>query len=233
MTASRSRTFAVLVIVIAFIALAALALLARGYRPGRDGVPVPSAALGIAAGRLAQPGTSSAPSPASPTVVAGVTFQPPAVIPALTTASAPPTSPPALPDNGTVALAPCELGLAVPTEQAGLANLIPLVPLFGPFSPEAFAFMPAFEPAVPLAGPAIIAGGEQLAAHQAELDAIVAAGRPVERAAFEALLPLYGPYREQFLAAESESASTIAPAIGTLAAAPGATCVPAALAQLF
>ena len=232
MTVSRSRTVAVLVIVVAFIALAALALLARGYRPGRDGVPVPGTALGIATARVAQP-ASSASNPASPTLVAGVSFEAPGGAPAPASAAAAPTAPPSSPDQGTVALAPCELGLAVPTEQAGLADLVSLVPLFGPFSPEAFAFMPAFEPAFPLAGPMIIAGGEQLAAHQAELDAIVAASRPVELAAFEALLPFYGPYRAQFLAAEGDLASTIAPGVAALAAAPGATCVPAALAQLF
>lgn len=42
MSATRTRIIAV-IIVAAFIALAAFALLARAYRPGREGVEVPGA----------------------------------------------------------------------------------------------------------------------------------------------------------------------------------------------
>jgi hypothetical protein len=132
-----------------------------------------------------------------------------------------------------VQLAACELGLPVPNEQAGLANLVTLVPAFGPFSPEAFAMVPAFAPAFPLFGPMIIAGGEQLDAHADEINTLISAAHPLEQAGFDALNPLYGPYRQQFLAAETQLASTLQPGVAAFASAPGATCVPAALGLLF
>jgi len=47
MTASRTRAVAVVVIVVAFVALAVFALLARAYQPGRDGVRVPNGVLAL------------------------------------------------------------------------------------------------------------------------------------------------------------------------------------------
>jgi hypothetical protein len=228
MTVSRTRAIAVVVIVVAFIALAAFALLARAYEPGRNGVAVPDGSLGLSTPRLAQPIAASS-SVAS--VVAGVTQDAPNTpSPLAPMAPAAPAAPPA---NGGVQLAACELGLPVPTRQAGLANLVGLVPLFGPFAPEAFAMMPAFQPAFPLFGPMIVAGGEQLDAHASELDALISVLHPLQTQGFDTIGPLYGPYRPQFLAAESQLASTLQPGVEAFAAAPGATCVPAALALLF
>jgi hypothetical protein len=116
----------------------------------------------------------------------------------------------------------------VPTEQAGLANLIALVPLFGPFSPEAFAMVPAFAPAFPLFGPLIIEGGKQLDA--LPLDALVSILRPLENAGYDAINPLYGPVRPQVLAGESQVASAIEPGVAAFASLPGATCLPALFA---
>lgn len=227
MTASRTRAVAVVVIVVAFIALAAFALLARAYQPGRDGVRVPNGALALTAPRLAQ--TIAAVAPVAATAVAGATQEKaPAVdAPATPPSPAPPT------DGGGVALAACELSLPVPTEQAGLANLVTLVPAFGPFSPEAFAMVPAFEPAFPLFGPMIVAGGRQLDAHADQVNSAIGVVHPLEQAGYDALNPLYGPHRQQFLAAESQLAGALQPGVAAFAAAPGATCIPAALDLLF
>jgi hypothetical protein len=228
-TASRTRAVAVVVIVIAFVALAAFALLARSYQPGRDGVRVPSGSLGLTTPQFAQP--ISATAPLAGTVVAAVTAE----APKPTTSPAPTTMPAAPPSNNGsgVQLAACELGLPVPTEPAGLANLVSLVPAFGPFSPEAFAMVPAFEPAFPLFGPMIVAGGEQLDAHADAVNTAIGLVHPLEQSGYDALSPLYGPYRQQFLAAESQAASALRPGVAAFAAAPGATCVPALLSVVF
>jgi hypothetical protein len=227
MTASRTRVVAVVVIVVAFIALALFALLARAYEPGRRGVRVPDASLGLTSPQLAQ--AIAASSPAPQTVVAGSAQDAPSA-PSPTATPAPPAPPP---PSGGVPLAACELGLPVPTQQAGLANLVTLVPLFGPFSPEAFAMVPAFQPAFPLFGPMIIAGGEQLDAHQAQINTAIGVVHPLEEAGYDAVGPLYGPHRQQFLTAESQLAGAVEPGVAAFASAPGATCVPAALSLFF
>ncbi|HVT75982.1 MAG TPA: hypothetical protein VHD87_03050 [Acidimicrobiales bacterium] len=229
MTATRTRAVAVIVIVIAFIALATFALLARAYRPGRDGVRVPDGSLGITTPRLAQPIAASLPEPA--TAVLGATQDAPAASPSMPAPAAPTTPPPS--GGGGVALAACELGLPVPTQQAGLANLVTLVPAFGPFSPEAFAMVPAFSPAFPLFGPMIIAGGQQLDAHADQVNTAIGVVHPLEQSGFDALAPVYGPHRDQVLAGEAQVASALEPGVAAFAALPGATCLPAALALVF
>lgn len=229
-----TRTVAAIVIVVAFIALATFALLARSYRPGRNGVEVPSALAAQSTAQIAQSIAAVAPVVAGDTVTADSASPAPSTstgaAPAPPPAAAPsaPTEPPTT--NG---LPPCPLGLAVPQEQAGLANLVGLVPLFGPFSPEAFAMVPAFEPGFPLFGPLIIAGGQQLDANASGVNAIVSVVHPLEQAGFDALSPLYGPYREQVLAGETTLANTLQPGVAAFAGLPGASCFPAFLGLAF
>ena len=225
MNARATRTVALIVVVAAFAALAAFALLARAYQPGRPAVRVPNASIGLVTPRLAQPIAASTAAPQ--TSVLSETTDAPA--PAPTATPSIPTPAPA--PDAPVALAACELGLPVPTEQAGLANLIAIVPLFGPFSPEAFAMVPAFQPAFPLFGPLLIEGGNQL--NGLPLDALVNLLRPLETSGFNALSPLYGPVRPQVLAGESQVASALAPGVAAFASLPGATCVPAALSLVL
>lgn len=233
MTASRSRIAAVIVIVVSFVALATFALMARAYEPGRDAVKVPKQSIGLVTPpKLALPIASSTPS--SGDVVGGLV----AGAPSANTPTATPT-----PEKGKTAspvdsptqaqLAPCELGLEVPQEPAGLANFVPIIPLFGPFSPEAFAFVPAFNAGFPLLGPLVIAGGDGLKQAQPLLDAAVPVVNSLEEQGFNTLSPLYSPVRPQVLAGEAQLASLIAPGVEAFASLPGATCFPAALALLF
>jgi hypothetical protein len=239
--ASRIRVIAIVVVIAAFIALTAFALLARAYRPGHSGVRVPGAAGARSTTQIAQSaaavtptsqadGTSASAAPSASAVPASA----PALAPVTPTPSAPATTPPssgtAAPPPSTNGLPPCPLGLAVPTQQAGLANLVQVVPLFGPFSPEAFAMVPAFEPAFPLAGPLIVSGGKQLDAHADQVNTVVGVVHPAEQAGFDAMSPLYAPYRQQFLAGEATAASAVQPGVAAAAGLPGASCVPAALA---
>lgn len=235
---NRIRIVAVVVIIAAFIALATFALLARAYRPGHSGVRVPGALAGKSTTQFAQ--SAAAVTPTASVLGALINATPdasaspaaPAPAPATQAATAPHSTPgsgtPTPPPNAKP-LPPCPLGLAVPTQQAGVANLVQLVPLFGPFSPEAFAMVPGFEPAFPVFGPLITSGGKQLDAHAAEMGTVVGVVHPVEQQGFDTLSPLYGPYRQQFLAGEASVASAMAPGAAAFANAPGVSCVPAAL----
>ena len=237
MNANRIRVIAVAVIIAAFIALAAFALLARAYRPGRSGVRVPNAFANRSTTQLAEPAAAVAPAgtaatqnnetPAATSSAAG-----PPTAAAAAAASAPGTPAPstqAQPPN-TNGLPPCPLGLAVPTQQAGVANLVQVVPLFGPFSPEAFAMVPGFQPAFPLFGPLIVSGGQQLDAHADQVNAVAGVVHPAEQAGFDAVSPAYAPYRQQVLAGEAGVAGALQPGAAAFASAPGASCVPAAQA---
>lgn len=225
---SPTQVIALFVVIAAFVALSVFALLARAYEPGRPAVAARTTkdVVDLLPPRVAAP-IASATRVASPAAGPRVTVD--ADEPA---GNAPVVRPPA----GTPAteapkpLAPCELGLAVPTEQAGLANLTPLVPLFGPFSPEAFAMVPAFAPGFSLVGPLIVTGGEFMTENPAFTDTAYSVLHPLEVAGYDTVAPLYDPVRPQVLAGEEQLAATIAPGVETFASLPGATCFPAVLA---
>jgi len=79
----------------------------------------------------------------------------------------------------------------------------------------------------------ITAGGQQLDAHAAEMNAVVGVVHPLEQNGFDAMSPLYGPYRQQFLDGETSVAGAVQPGVAAFAGLPGATCVPAAQAALL
>lgn len=227
---TRQVVLAVLVI-LAFVALSVFALAAGMYQPGTPSVSG-NAAVSLVPPRVASPIASSTQVASRRAGTAGHNVTIGADEPA---GSAPVVLPPS---GGTPAseapkpLAPCELGLDVPTEQAGLANLTPLVPLFGPYSPEAFAMVPAFAPGFGLVGPLIITGGDFLNENPELTQAAYDVLHPLETSGFDALSALYTPVRPQVLAGEEQLAAAIAPQVETFASLPGATCFPAALALL-
>ena len=112
----------------------------------------------------------------------------------------------------------------------GIQSLVRLIPLFGPFSPEAFAMVPAFAPGFPLVGPLIVRGGEFLTDNPEVTAAAYDVAHPLETQGYATLAPLYEPVRPQVLAGEAQFAATVAPQVETFAGMPGATCLPAALA---
>ena len=121
---------------------------------------------------------------------------------------------------------PCAaLSLPAPQEVGGLQNLIRLVPLFGPFSPEAFAMLPAFEPGFQVLGPLFPlfeTGLDQLAP---VLDPLTPVVQQLGDAGFALLGPLYAPYREDVLAGEAQLAAYLQPIVQQLADTPGSECL--------
>lgn len=172
-------------------------------------------------GSTSPPQSVSLPAPSAPAVVAASPTRSPDVTP-------PPASSPASDPAPTSETAlSCPLPLPEPPPGGGVASLTPLLPLFGPFSAEAFAMMPAFEPLLPLFGPMLVAGQATLESADPVLSALIGLVQPLETAGFDALAPLYGPNRQQFLDAEASAAHAVAPITEAIAATPGAGCLPA------
>jgi hypothetical protein len=216
---------------IALVAVAALVLLSLPARNTTHRV------LDLA---LAAPTGSVTPS-AAPTSPTPSPTPSPSILPILavapsTTPSAPrssssstPVSPPSTGSSSSGGSSPtvtatCPLGLKVPTETGGLQSLISLAPAFGPFSAEAFAAAGAYAPLLTLLGP-ILAEYPALAPKFASFtNPLVAVFAAITTAGFGLLSPLYGPYREKVLDAESKLAAAFAPYANQLVNSPVGGC---------
>lgn len=152
--------------------------------------------------------------------------------PVATTVPSPPAAP-GVPAGPVSAALSCPLPLTEPPTGGGVASLTPLLPLFGPFSAEAFAMLPAFEPLFPLMGPLMVAGQGYLEQMDPAIALLIAIAGPLEDAGFEVLAPFYEPYRQGFLDNEAAIADALAPLGEALAGTPGAGCLPALEALLL
>jgi hypothetical protein len=123
------------------------------------------------------------------------------------------------------AIPTCPLPLTAPAEPGGLASIVGLAPLFGPFSSEAFAAAPAFQPMLQDIGPFLVAFADAYATEQPSVAPFVTQVESLENAGFSLVSPYYGPYRSKFLAAEAALATALAPEVKTLAANAATSCV--------
>jgi hypothetical protein len=238
------RLVAAIVVVVAFIVLAVLAIKASRSslslgRPARASHESPET-VGIiptVPTVPAQLAASSAPLPLDTAVsgassVGGEDVSGSGSGPTTTTTLAPP---PPLGPASTGKACPA-LGLLPPEDVGGLQNLVALIPLFGPFSPEAFAMLPAFQPGIDALGPLFPVLGKGLDAASPVLSLLTPPEQQLTQAGFDALAPLYTPFRPQFLAAEQQLAAQLQPVIQQLATAPGSECLvdlEAVLAQIL
>ncbi|NKY47864.1 hypothetical protein B7C42_02330 [Nocardia cerradoensis] len=196
--------------------------------------PAP-AAKPPAPGAPAGPGPAAAPAAAVP--LGGATAPAPGVGPA--NSGAPNRSTPLGPSasgpnaaapgaNGSVPLAGnpfaapavntqprCPLGWPAPgpDQQGGLASLIGLAPLAGPFSSEAFALGSVYQPLLQLAGPVLSQIAPVIAHYQPVIDPFITQVQGAEAVVLQAILPYYGPYRDQLIAAEGDLARQLAPVL--------------------
>ncbi len=127
----------------------------------------------------------------------------------------------------------CPLGWPAPKQQGGLASLIGLAPLAGPFSSEAFALGSVYQPILQLAGPLLAEISPVIARNQPWIDPIIARVQAVEAVVLEAILPYYGPYRAQLIAAEGEFARQLAPILNSVYNSEAASCLVAWQGQLI
>jgi hypothetical protein len=151
---------------------------------------------------------SGAASPTSAPAPASVSTPPP------TSGTAPPTS-----------LPKCPLTLPAPTQSGGLASLIGLSPVFGPFSAEAFASAAAFQPVLQLFGPFLVEFAKEYAVVEPSLTPLINQLEGLENEGFSVLSPLYLPYRTRVLSAETELAGALAPYAQLAASNPASSCL--------
>ena len=219
-----ARLTAAIVVIAAFIALAALAIAADGSTlslgaPAKADQPAQPTGGPPAEEALLALVTSPAPTTAAPAASA------PAVTAAPEPASAEPLLPPPTPLPEPLGK-PCEaLSLPAPQQVGGLQNLVRLIPLFGPFSPEAFAMLPAFQPGMDALGPLFPLFEQGLDAAAPVLDPLTVVVAQLSDAGFQTLGPLYAPYRQSVLDGEAQLAAFLQPIVEQLATAPGSECL--------
>lgn len=190
--------------------------------------PAPPASVPIGTAPSPSVPLGSGAAPQGSAVPAGVT--PNTTVPLGTTA--PGTGSPfaALPKN---TQPPCPLGWPAPQKQGGLASLIGLAPLAGPFSSEAFALGSVYQPILQLAGPVLAEIAPVIAQYQPVIDPIIKNVQGVEAVVLEAILPYYGPYRGQLIAAEGELAKVLAPILDRVYNSEAASCLVAWQGQII
>lgn len=160
---------------------------------GDGGIPLP--------GETAEPGvpagTGGTPGPASP---GGKGPTP-----------APPTGSPGGEVPAGRDIPPCPVELSDSPQSGGLQSLVPFAPLFGPFSAEAFALASAYQPELQLLGP-ILAQYPTIEPVVAPiLNPLITSLGTLFAKGLDVVGPLYGPYRTQFLEAETKLAAALAP----------------------
>lgn len=128
---------------------------------------------------------------------------------------------------------PCPLGWPAPRQQGGLASLIGLAPLAGPFSSEAFALGSVYQPLLQLVGPVLAEIAPVIIHNQPLIDPVIAQVQSVEAVVLEAILPYYGPYRDQLIAAEGDLARNLAPVLERIHDSEAASCFVAWQGQLI
>jgi hypothetical protein len=193
--------------------------------------PVPSVPLVTSAPVVT---TTAIPAVETASLTPAPTSQAPPVAPAApetATSTATGTGTPAGPGTGPTsttqpqAIPVCPLPVAAPSEPGGLASIVGLAPLFGPLSSEAFAAAPVFQPPLQDIGPFLVAFANEYAAAEPSLAPLAAQVESLENSGYSVASPLYGPYRSEFLAAESALATALAPTVKTLATNAATSCV--------
>jgi hypothetical protein len=130
--------------------------------------------------------------------------------------------------GGTQPLAPASCPIKIsdaPPQSGGLQSLISFAPAFGEFSAEAFAMASAYQPMLELLGP-ILAQYPEMAPKIAPLvTPLVSVLRTATNTLFGLLAPIYTPYRQQVLKAETKLAAGLAPYAKKLATSPLGGCI--------
>ncbi|AHH16019.1 hypothetical protein NONO_c12120 [Nocardia nova SH22a] len=129
----------------------------------------------------------------------------------------------------------CPLGWPAPgpDQQGGLASLIGLAPLAGPFSSEAFALGSVYQPLLRLAGPVLAEVAPVIARYQPVIDPVITQVQGVEAVVLQAILPYYGPYRDQLIAAEGDLARQLTPVLNNAYNSEAASCLVAWEGQII
>lgn len=120
-----------------------------------------------------------------------------------------------------------------PEQQGGLSSMINLAPMAGPFMSEAFALGSVYQPVLSVAGPLLAEIEPIITANLPWINPIIERVQAVLAVVLEAILPFYGPYRQQLLAAEGDLARQLTPILQRWASTPQAVCFVAWQAQII
>jgi hypothetical protein len=118
----------------------------------------------------------------------------------------------------------CPLPLTA-ANSGGLQSLVGFAPFFGPFSSEAFAAAPLFQPFLQDIGPFLVALANAYGTESSSLAPLVTQLESFENDGFTVISPLYGPHRSQFLTDESALATALAPLAKGVASNAEASCL--------
>lgn len=177
----------------------------------------------VLAAPIAPPAAATvAPDGPAPRVVPAAPHRPALPTPSTSAAPAPPSPAPASPVS---AQQPCPIPLKAPAQTGGLQSLIDFAPAFGPFSAEAFAAASAYQPMLQLLGP-ILAQYPALAPKLSPvIDPLIQLSGQGLTVVYGLIEPLYAPYRQQVLQAETRLAAALAPYAQQLANSPLGGCI--------
>jgi hypothetical protein len=98
-----------------------------------------------------------------------------------------------------------------PAETGGIGEIFPIISLFGPFTSEAVSWLPVVNALTPLISPLLPTFGDGVDKLQPLLNVLVPILNDLEQKGFDAISPLYAPYRQQILDAENQLANAFAP----------------------
>jgi hypothetical protein len=220
--------------VAALVALDLFALLGAAFhRTTVTTTRTVAAATPVAPAPFSTPGAAAPPptAPAPTSVPVTLTFLTSALLPLPRTSDAPTASAPrtaAFPPYTAApypTATPCPAPVPSPSSNGGLQSLIHYAPAFGPFTAEAFAAASAYAPVLTLVGPILAQYPTVAPLIEPLVDPLLAAWEQVLAAGYGVVGPYYSPYRDQFIAAETQLATTLAPYSQSLAASSVASCV--------
>jgi len=162
-------------------------------------------------------GTSTAIGSAPVVVSNGSSVRPPSHV------TTPPTSGGPIPTSSSIPACPIHLTSA--DASGGLQSLIPFAPAFGPWSAEAFALAAVYQPELQLLGPVLAQYPQLKPVIGPQATTFVNALGTLTTLGFNALSPLYAPYRAQVLQQETALAAKLAPYSRSLVDTPLGGCV--------
>jgi hypothetical protein len=200
----------------------------KSQQPGQPAASETSTAAGPLVPAALLTAGSLAPTSDPSTVATVGSAVPTASPPATPAATSPPTTTtPTTTTPSPTDLPACPLPLSepTPTQQGGLASLVGLSPLFGPYSSEAFAAAPLFQPLLQAFGPFLVTFANGYTATDPSLVPLTSQVESLENSSFTAISPFYGPYRNQFLTAETDLATALAPLAKAAAANAATSCL--------
>ncbi|MFH5228844.1 hypothetical protein [Antrihabitans spumae] len=184
------------------------------------GGPAPSAAVPLGGPSAAAPAVTIKPGTTTP----GTTPSTPGAPGSVPLGTAPPGTGSPFETAPVNTQPPCPLGWPAPAKQGGLASLIGLAPLAGPFSSEAFALGSVYQPLLQLVGPVLAEIAPVIDANLQWINPIITQVQGVEAVVLEAILPYYGPYRAQLINAEGEFAKLLTPILDRVYNSEAASC---------